>query len=103
MIRKAEKVRKTAKKVFCVSSGRQGDKKPRWLTEERQDCWDARSTATKEMAKQRLSECYVKLDTKKRTCIDWLGGEIQLEKMCRVIKDRNGNVLITVEKVEGVL
>lgn len=41
-----------------------------------------------------------------RTCIDWLGGEIQLEKMCRAIKDRNGNVLITeesVEKVEGVL
>lgn len=41
-----------------------------------------------------------------RTCIDWLGGEIQLEKMCRVIKDRNGNVPITeesVEKVEGVL
>lgn len=40
------------------------------------------------------------------TCIDWLGREIELEKMCRVIKERDENVLMSeerVEKVEGVL
>lgn len=39
------------------------------------------------------------------TCIDWLGREIELEKMCRVIKQRDENVLMSeerVEKVEGV-
>lgn len=39
------------------------------------------------------------------TCIDWLGREIELEKMCRVIKERDENVLMSeerVEKVEGV-
>lgn len=38
-------------------------------------------------------------------CIDWLGREIELEKMCRVIKERDENVLMSeerVEKVEGV-
>lgn len=41
----------------------------------------------------------------KMTCIDWLGREIELEKMCRVIKERDENVLMSeerVEKVEGV-
>lgn len=39
------------------------------------------------------------------TCIDWLSREIELEKMCRVIKERDENVLMSeerVEKVEGV-
>lgn len=39
------------------------------------------------------------------TCIDWLGREIELEKMCRVIKERDENVLMSeerVKKVEGV-
>lgn len=39
------------------------------------------------------------------TCIDWLGREIELEKMCKVIKERDENVLMSeerVEKVEGV-
>lgn len=39
------------------------------------------------------------------TCIDWLDREIELEKMCRVIKERDENVLMSeerVEKVEGV-
>lgn len=36
------------------------------------------------------------------TCIDWLGREIELEKMCRVIKERDENVLMSEERVEKV-
>lgn len=37
--------------------------------------------------RKRLGELYLTLSEEKMTCIDWLGREIELEKMCRVIKE----------------
>lgn len=62
-----------------------------------------RHTAKREVAKVKAcSELCVTLDTKEggKKLINWLDREIKLERECkRVIEDRDGNILMRVERV----